>query len=112
MEITNKTSTTVDGYRSTYGLQNSGNVSSSSSGNAQAGDSVQLSPSAQVAAMHTNGMTVNQIAANEGLTTAEVDSYLGITTAVKTAGGGQSHAASSGSGPSSSTVSRPKKAAA
>jgi hypothetical protein len=38
--------------------------------------------------MHTDGMTVNQIAANSGLTTAEVDSYLGISTSVTAAGGG------------------------
>ena len=61
MEIANNTSTTIGAYQTTYGLQNSGNVSSSSSGNAQATDSVQLSSAAQVAAMHTDGMTVNQI---------------------------------------------------
>ncbi len=36
--------------------------------------------------MHSDGMTVNQIAANSGLTTVEVDSYLGITTAVTLGG--------------------------
>jgi hypothetical protein len=113
MEITNNTSITVDAYQSTYGLQ-------LSSGNAQTGDSVQLSPSAQIAAMHTDGMTVNQIAANAGLTTAEVDSYLGITTTVTPAGGGhapakgggETHAASGASGTSSSTAAQTTKKAA
>jgi hypothetical protein len=42
-------------------------------------DSVQLSDTAQVAAMNQQGMSVKFIASNMGLTTAEVDSYLGIT---------------------------------
>lgn len=124
MEVTNNTTTTVDAYQSTYGLQNSGSVASSSSVNTQPTDSVQLSATASVAAMHSDGMTVNQIAASSGLTTAEVDSYLGISTSATAGGGGapvggghaaakggESHAASS-SGTSSSTVAQTKKAAA
>ena len=101
MITNNSTSSTVGGYQPTPGLQNLGNASGSSSGNAPVADTVQLSTTAQVTAMYTDGMSVQEIASSMGLTTPQVNSYLGISTSgtaagggVAPAGGGQSRAAS------------------
>ena len=51
-------------------------------------DTVQLSPAAQAHAMQQQGMTVKTIAANMGITTQAVNTYLGISS-LTTAGGGQ-----------------------
>lgn len=91
MMITNdSTASVVGAYQPTYGLSNAGSATGSSSGSgaAAAEDTVQLSTTAQVAALHTSGMSVKQIAASEGMTTQEVDSYLGITTTSAPSGGG------------------------
>jgi hypothetical protein len=46
-----------------------------------AGDTVKLSPRAQVRFLKTQGQTVAQIAVNTALSAATVNSYLGITAA-------------------------------
>lgn len=52
-----------------------------------AADTVQLSASAQAHAMQQQGMNVKTIAANMGVSTQDVDSYLGISSSA-TGGGG------------------------
>ena len=64
-----------------------------SQGSAQAAlaateDSVKLSAAAQAHAMQQQGMTVKTIAANMGITTQAVDSYLGIGSLSSGGGGG------------------------
>lgn len=95
--ITNDgTVSTVGTYQPAFGLQTLGNVSSDSAGSVSGGDTVKLSTTAQVAAMHTNGMSVKQIAASEGLTAEEVDTYLGISTSSTPSGGGAGGGAPAG----------------
>lgn len=48
-------------------------------------DTVHLSQTAQVAAMHHGGMSAQQIAANLGITIQDVNTDLGITTVSSTA---------------------------
>ena len=54
---------------------------------APAADSVKLSATAQAHAFKQQGLTVKGIASNMGITTSDVNSYLGISSLV-TAGGG------------------------
>ena len=65
-------------------VQPLGTSSPSSSAVTSASDSVQLSPTAQATALYQQGLTVKAIATDMGLTTAEVDSYLAITTSIST----------------------------
>lgn len=88
MVTNNSTLSTVGADQPTLGLQNLGNASGSSSGNAPGGDTVQLSTTAQVTVMYTDGMNVQEIASSMGLTTQQVSSYLGISTSGTPAGGG------------------------
>jgi hypothetical protein len=69
---------TVNGYQPTPAVQSQGNTSTSASGSSSGSDTVQLSLTAQAAAMQQQGMSVAEIASSMALTTAEVDSYLGI----------------------------------
>jgi len=78
---------TGSAYQPTPSVQSSGNTSTGASGSASASDTVQLSLTAQAAAMQQEGMSVAQIASSMDLTTAEVDSYLGIVTSIPSAGG-------------------------
>jgi predicted transcriptional regulator len=52
-----------------------------SSSSQQAVDTVEISDSAQAIALNQQGQSVSQIAVSLGITTQEVDSYLGITPA-------------------------------
>jgi len=61
MITNNSTSSTVGQYQPTVALQNLGDAPSGSSGNAAGGDTVQLSTTAQVTAMHADGMSVQQL---------------------------------------------------
>jgi hypothetical protein len=92
---------------------------------APASDTVTLSPTAQAAALQQQGLTINEIATNLGVTTATVDGYLDITTAVSSGGGGvpsgggshagAAHAAAAGSSTTaaaSSTATASKSAGA
>ena len=113
---------TVNGYQPTPAVPSQGNRSTSASGSASASDTVQLSLTAQATAMQQEGMSVAQIASSMDLTTAEVDSYLGIATSIPSgaripSGGGASNTpapthsaatASSGSTPQP-TSSQPAK---
>jgi hypothetical protein len=56
----------------------------SSSHSASGTDTVELSTAAQVVAMRQQGMSIKQIAANMGLKTSLVDTYLGVTTSSAT----------------------------
>lgn len=108
--ITNTLSSTlspVNYGQSTAALQPQSNASSQSSLSSTGTDSVQLSSTAQVSAMHQQGMNVNSIAANMGLTAAEVDSYLGITTASSSGGGHGAPAAAHAAPASKSTSASP-----
>ena len=49
---------------------------------------MQLSTTAQVTAMYSDGMSIREIASSTGLTTPQVNSYLGISTSGTPAGGG------------------------
>jgi hypothetical protein len=77
----------VNGYQPTPAVQSQGNTSTSASGSASASDTVQLSLTAQATAMQQEGMSVAQIASSMDLTTAEVDSYLGIATSIPSVAG-------------------------
>jgi hypothetical protein len=79
------TSSAVNGYQPAALVQSLGNTSASPS--ASASDTVQLSLTAQVAALQQEGMSVSEIASSTGLTTAQVDSYLGIAAASSSGGG-------------------------
>lgn len=88
---------TVNGYQPTPAVQSEGTTSTNTSGSAPVSDTVQLSLTAQVTAMQEQGMSVTEIASSMGMTTSEVDTYLGIAAASSTgggipAGGGASHA--------------------
>ena len=96
---------TVNGYQPTPAVQSQGITSTSVSGSASASDTVQLSLTAQATTMQQEGMSVEEIASNMDLTTAEVDSYLGIATSIP-AGGGIS------SGVGASNTSAPAQSAA
>jgi hypothetical protein len=74
------TLSTVNGYQPTIATPVQGNASSAESETPP--DTVHLSPTAQVTALQQQGLSVNQIALSMDLTTAEVNSYLGITTAI------------------------------
>src|ERR1700728_2579472 len=86
---------TVNGYQPTSAVQSQGNTFTDASGSASGSDTVQLSPTAQATAMQQQGMSVMEIASSMDLTTAEVDSYLGIAASTSSGGG-----IPSGGGPS------------
>lgn len=76
-----------------------GNSSNSSPQPASGSDTVKLSATAQALAMYQQGVSVNLIAANLGVSTAVVDSYLDLTTSSSSGGGapsgGAGHSAAS-----------------
>ena len=68
--------------------QTQANAASTTPAASPQADSVELSPVATAVAMHQQGMQVSTIAANMGITTKAVDSYLGITSSGSGGGGG------------------------
>jgi hypothetical protein len=86
---------TVNGYQPTPAVQSQGSMAPSATGSASIADTVQLSLTAQVTAMQEQGMSATEIASSMGMTTAEVDSYLGIAASIPSGGGIPSGGASS-----------------
>lgn len=110
MMISYDSTTSTTAYPTIQSLQGAGNTTASTqSAKPAAEDTVKLSATAQVAALHTNGMSVKQIAAAMGMTTQEVDTYLGITTtssAVAGGGGGAPPPSSSSTSTNATTQSK------
>ena len=67
-------------------------------------DTVHLSQTAQATALHHQGMSVKQIAANLGITAQEVDSYLGIMTVSSAASAVAASSSSQGSSAAGSSA--------
>jgi hypothetical protein len=72
----------------TIAVQSPGTAGNSTSSASSDFDSVQLSPTAQASAMHQQGMSVQEIADNLGVTAEVVDGYLNIATTSGSGGGG------------------------
>ena len=94
------TLSTAAGYQPVYGLPSQEQFSQPSlaSASASSDDNVQLSTTAQATAMQQQGLSVSQIAASMDLTTAEIDSYLDITTTTSGGAGGGGGGAPAGGG--------------
>lgn len=85
--ISNSGSTSALTNVHTAGIQQTQPTSTkASSQTTAAGDTAQLSAAAQAHAMQQAGMSVKAIAANMGISTQDVDSYLGISS-ISSAGG-------------------------
>ena len=77
---------TLAAYQPTLGLQGLSTTSSSPAPQAATEDTVKLSTTAQVSALHTNGMSVKQIAASIGDNHAGSRSIFGYRHRVKRSG--------------------------